>query len=312
MNAKYFLILLVLFSGCSQKQEYPVIDRLSVIPAEAVKMNSTSDIYPPILYSDEYYEPVALDFPVNTAGAEDSPFIPYDSDDLYFFFTPDVRVPINEQLFDNVTGLYVSHKLGNTWSEPKRIWLNSPGKASLDGCYFIQNDTLWFCSAREGITGMKWFTAKYAGNDTWVDWQSAGFPDSYEVGELHISADGNTMYYHSAKSGGKGGYDLWRTELVNGSWAEPINVEELNTEFTEGWPYLSKDGLELWFLRVYQGTPAVMKSVWNGTGWGEPELVVSQFAGEPTFDKEGNLYFIHHYYNNNTMIEADIYVAYKK
>jgi hypothetical protein len=39
---------------------------------------------------------------------------------------------------------------------------------------------------------------------------------------------------------------------------------------------------------------------------------VSSFAGECTMDAEGNLYFVHHYFSEDmTMIEADIYVAYK-
>lgn len=42
------------------------------------------------------------------------------------------------------------------------------------------------------------------------------------------------------------------------------------------------------------------------------ELIVSQFAGEPTLDKDGNIYFVYHYYRDSEMIEADIYVAYKK
>ena len=41
-------------------------------------------------------------------------------------------------------------------------------------------------------------------------------------------------------------------------------------------------------------------------------LIVSQFAGEPTLDDAGNLYFVHHYFEHGQMIEADIYVAYKK
>ncbi len=44
----------------------------------------------------------------------------------------------------------------------------------------------------------------------------------------------------------------------------------------------------------------------------EPELIVSQFAGEPTLDDAGNLYFVHHYFEHGQMIEADIYVAYRK
>jgi hypothetical protein len=50
----------------------------------------------------------------------------------------------------------------------------------------------------------------------------------------------------------------------------------------------------------------------NGT-WSEPEEIVSNFAGEPTLDSEGNLYFVHHFFDKDmNMIEADIYVCFKK
>jgi hypothetical protein len=44
-------------------------------------------------------------------------------------------------------------------------------------------------------------------------------------------------------------------------------------------------------------------------GWSEPELIISQFAGEPSLDSEGNIYFTHHYFKDGKMIEADIFVA---
>jgi hypothetical protein len=47
--------------------------------------------------------------------------------------------------------------------------------------------------------------------------------------------------------------------------------------------------------------------------WGEPEEMISNFAGEPTLDDEGNLYFVHHFFSQDgKMLEADIYVAYRK
>ena len=49
----------------------------------------------------------------------------------------------------------------------------------------------------------------------------------------------------------------------------------------------------------------------NGA-WQTPDLVVSPLAGEPSIDAQGNLYFVHHYYVADQMVEADIYVAYKK
>lgn len=95
-------------------------------------------------------------------------------------------------------------------------------------------------------------------------------------------------------------------------WQEPVNVEVVNTGENEGWPFISQDGNELWFLRTYMGSPAIYRSVKVNGNWSPPELIVSQFAGEPTLDDQGNLYFVHHYYRDSKMIEADIYVAYRK
>ena len=46
--------------------------------------------------------------------------------------------------------------------------------------------------------------------------------------------------------------------------------------------------------------------------WSQPELIISQFAGEPVLDDAGNVHFVHHFYENNVMIEADIYVSFIK
>ena len=103
------------------------------------------------------------------------------------------------------------------------------------------------------------------------------------------------------------------TRNVNGVWQEPVNVTAVNTPDSEGWPFLTQDGSELWFTRFYQGSPAVFRSRRGPDGaWQAPELIVSQFAGEPTLDNAGNIYFTHHFYRDGVMIEADIYVAKKK
>jgi hypothetical protein len=168
---------------------------------------------------------------------------------------------------------------------------------------------MWFCTAREGYTGLHWGTAERVGGE-WRDWRVSDFDPDYEVGELHIHGD--ELYYHSSREGGKGGTDIWMLSRVNGEWKEPVNVEAVNTQENEGMPYVTPDGTELWFNRWYQGTPAVFRSRRAGGEWQEPELIVSQFAGEPTLDREGNLYFVHHFYRDGKMLEADIYVAYRK
>jgi len=283
--------------------------RESTIPNDAVKMTPTTDRSPPVLHSSEFEQPVSLPSTINTAGAEDSPFITPDGSTLYFFFTPDVRVPVTQQLFDNVTGIYVSRKSGDVWGAAYRIVLQDAGRLALDGCEFVDGTTMWFCSAREGYEGIHWFTAQYT-SGRWTNVANSDFPASYEVGELHIYGD--ELYYHSPRSGGAGGLDVWVSQRTANGWQEPMNVAAINTDANEGWPYVSSDGSELWFLRTYLGTPALYRSLKINGAWGTPELIVSQFAGEPTLDDAGNLYFVHHYYRDNNMIEADIYFAKKK
>jgi hypothetical protein len=301
-----------LYSRPSEQNTAPT--RESAIPKEAVKITPETDAFPPILYSNEWMQPVPLSSSINTAGGEDSPFVMPDGNTLYFFFTPNVSIPAEKQLLDGVTGIYVSHKQNGTWNKAERIILQDPGKLALDGAEFVQDDTMWFASAREGYTGVNLFTAEFK-NGKWTNWQYGGdkLNKDYQVGEMHITADGNELYFHSARVGGKGQYDVWVTRKVNGEWQQPENVEAVNTPENEGWPFITQNGAELWFTRTYMGSPAIYRSIKVSGNWSAPELILSQFAGEPTLDNNGNIYFAHHFYSNQTkMIEADIYVAYRK
>jgi hypothetical protein len=296
------------------QQNQPPVARESGISSDAVKMTPEDDLHPPVLHSDNWSQPVPLGATVNTAGGEDSPFILPDGDTLYFFFTPNVTIPAEEQVLDGVTGIYVSTKQNDDWTRAERVILQDSGPLALDGAEFVQGDMMWFASAREGYTGVNLFTAEFQ-NGKWTNWQYVGdkLMKDYQVGEMHITADGSELYFHSSRNGGKGQYDIWVSRNLNGDWQTPENVAAINTQETEGWPFINQDGTELWFTRTYQGSPAVYRSIKLDGVWQTPELIVSQFAGEPTLDNEGNLYFVHHFYNEaGEMVEADIYVALKR
>lgn len=307
------LVIIVVVSRQPAENIQPLPTRESAIPTGAVKMTPDIDELPPVLHSDEWMQPVPLGSAINTAGGEDSPFVMPDGNTLYFFFTPNVTVPAEEQLLDSVTGIYVSKKQNGIWGSAERVVLQNASKLALDGAEFVQGNVMWFASAREGYTGVNLFTSEYV-NGRWTNWQYVGdkLMKDYQVGEMHITADGHEFYFHSARAGGKGQLDIWVTRKVGDEWQEPVNVEAVNTGENEGWPFISQDGNELWFLRTYMGSPTIYRSVKVSGNWSTPELIVSQFAGEPTLDDQGNLYFVHHYYKDSKMIEADIYVAYRK
>ncbi len=291
--------------------DYPNVDRHDKLPADIVKRTPATDIYPPVLHSDEFEDPIPLPGPINTNGAEDSPFILPDGKTMYFFFTPDVRIQPDKQLLDSVSGVWVSHLSGGEWDEAERLWLNAPGVLSLDGAVCVQEDEMWFASAREGFADVNMFTATWQ-DGRWMDWTYAGdyLNQECQIGEVHLHGD--ALYFHSDREGGLGDYDIWMTTRDGDIWSDPLHVDAVNSAERDGWPFVSLDGNELWFTRTYQGAPAIYRAVRDDGNWSEPELIVSSFAGEPTLDDAGNLYFVHHFVEDSEIIEADIYVAYKK
>jgi hypothetical protein len=309
--AAVWVVLVLAASGCavSTPQPAPTPDRERLIPPEQTKITPQTDLYPPRSVTGEYEDPVPLPYPVNTAGAEDSAFIMPDGGTLYVWFTPDPQIPVEQQVADGVTGIYVFHKTAEGWGPAERVMLQDPGKLALDGCEFVLGDLMWFCSVREGYTGIHWFTAEFK-DGKWTNWKNADFNPAYEVGELHITADGSELYFHSSRPGGKGRYDIWVSRNVGGEWQEPENVAAVNSEYNDGWPFVTQDGSELWFTRSV-GAPELWRSKRVNGEWSAPEQMFINFAGEASLDNAGNVYFTHHFFKGDDMLEADIYMARK-
>jgi hypothetical protein len=272
--------------------------------------------------SSEYDEPVPMAGPINSMGAEDSPFISADGSEFFFFYTPDVRVPVERQLLDSVTGIWYSRRVGGEWTEPVRVVLNDD--IGLDGCQQLQGDTLWFASvrSRDMLGDIDVFTAVRR-NGEWQDWRNAGeqLNVEYNIGEFHLTSDHGTMYFGSAETGDSlwVGYDLWRMERNATGWDAPVRLgSAINDSASQSQPYVSTDMQELWYTGwndTIMG-PCVYRSLADSAGnWQTPEIIVARFAGEPTLDDSGNLYFTHHFYtggDTSRMLEADIYYCHKR
>jgi Tol biopolymer transport system component len=63
-----------------------------------------------------------------------------------------------------------------------------------------------------------------------------------------MTLDG-TMYFGSRRAGGKGGSDIYRSELVNGQYTTPVNLgDAINTEGSEYEPYIAPDESYMIFM----------------------------------------------------------------
>lgn len=113
-NGLIVLITIILVvAGCitSEPDGPGTFTREEAIPENAKKMTSDDDLFPPVSHLDLWESPVIIGDPINTAGAEDSPYITPDGNELYFFFTPDVGRTPQQQVTDGVTGLWYSKKI---------------------------------------------------------------------------------------------------------------------------------------------------------------------------------------------------------
>jgi hypothetical protein len=315
----YHVIIMEVSDGAEEITAELVVpflrSREAAIPTDAVKWTPAMDALPPVTLIDGWSQPEPMPGPINSAGAEDAPFITPDGETFFLFFTPDVTVPPNEQLIDYATGIYWS-QFDAGWSAPQRIVLNLD--LALDGCPCSLGNRLWFCSARVGNFGeIDYYVAELV-DGVWENWQNAGERLNAElsIGELHMLTD-DLMYFHWDGEGTYGSNDIWSLEQSGGDWGDPENLgEAVNTAADESRPYVTSDGQELWYTanseQGYPG-PSIWRSLKQDDGsWGAGEEIIASFAGEPTLDAEMNIYFTHHFFDGGEMVEADIYVAWKE
>lgn len=81
-------------------------------------------------------------------------------------------------------------------------------------------------------------------NDKWV--YKGGFKynnELYSYAHPSVNTNGDVLYFSSDRPGGKGGNDIWWCRKVNGVWGEPINLENINTEGNEAFPFIAPDGV---------------------------------------------------------------------
>lgn len=84
------------------------------------------------------------------------------------------------------------------------------------------------------------------------DWKGLkAFPfnsDDYSIAHPSLSRNNRVLYFVSNMPGGKGGSDLYMVEYYgDGEFGEPKNLEDLNTEFDEMFPFIDKRNGDLYF-----------------------------------------------------------------
>ena len=195
---------------------------------------------------------------VNTQYTERTPFISSDGLSLYF-------------ARGNTSGYYYFRIFEATRQEPsgpftsvnevlssvnQHVFAPWVSPDNLRMYYFAQseNPALWQLKVSE----------RASVNDTWP--QGSDISELNQLGKVYkpgLTADELTIVFTSYDiAGGQGGYDIWMATRpdMNSPFENVTNLSEINTASNDGNPYISPDGLALYFHSDRNGSTQLFKA----------------------------------------------------
>jgi len=167
-------------------------------------------------------------------------------------------------------------------------------------CMTIDGLEMYIASDRPGGLGSwdLWVSKRSNVDDNWGPPENLGAPVNSSTEEFGatISPDGLTLYFNSRRAGGYGINDIWVTTRTSreGDWSEPVNLgPPVNGPAPDAGPWISTDGLKLYFISTRGGTYTNMRDweIWvttretESSAWSEPVSLGLKYSPEiPNLD----------------------------
>jgi len=192
----------------------------------------------------------SIDAHVDSTALVGGPSITFDGNTMFFFMNNDI---------------FFSERQKYGWSRPHNIGspINTPGyegfpSVSADGktLYYVgqnlegpktkelrRKDLFCYCILRSVKDS----------NGNWGQPEKLPAPINQDCEKApRIMADGKTLIFSSIRLGGKGGYDMYQSQLTDlGTWSSPVPLTFVNTEFDDLSPSISAEGDLMYF--THQG-----------------------------------------------------------
>ena len=171
--------------------------------------------------------------------------------------------------------VYVSYNKSGTWSDPVVIPISSEYNVGTAGISPDGQKMMIFIGGTTDPGSLYQITKD---GDAWS--KPSLLAGSINSNALEttcsITPDGKTIYFASDRNGGKGGLDIWKTELkADGKWSMPVNLgPEINTAANEDAPFIHPDQKTLFFTSDGHNTMGgndIFKSVQVAGKWTKPE-----------------------------------------
>lgn len=209
-------------------------------------------------------------------------------DDEYFpHLTADFQKIIFTRKNEDQENFYESTRIEDgSYSSPSLLQGEINSIFFNEGAHCISPDGkyLFFtgCNRPDGLGSCDIYVSKLE-NGIWGAPFNLGMPINTKGWESQpsISADGKTLYFVSNRAGGFGGYDIWKSNLLeNGKWSNPTNLgPQINTPYDESAPFIHADNETLFFTS--NGWP----------GFGRKDFFKSKYLGDKEWSMPKNLGF---------------------
>lgn len=211
---------------------------------------------------------------VNTQYTEYNPVVSADESTMAFTaLRPNTGKTRTADKF--IEEVYISYNTTGTWSEPVPIPIAPDKNVGTAGISADGQKMIIFMGGVDDPGNLYQITR--TGNS----WSrptllSSSINSKYLETTASITPDGKTIYFASNRPGGKGGLDIYRTDLLpNGTWSTPVNLgEPINTPDDEDAPFIHPDQKTLYFTsnghNTMGGRDIFMSKLINGK-WTKPE-----------------------------------------
>ncbi len=253
--------------------------------------------------------------PINTNSSLKNDFAPFVHDSTLYFASNRKNEILKSYIDQNNELLYRIYKVAilpnDDFGNPNRV--KSPEFSNLNtGSVWINqnNNLIYFCQnqyntikrskGRENLLGIY-----YTENDgrKWSRPKSYEFNSrrDYSVAHPCLTPDGKTLFFTSNMPNGLGETDIYKSELVNGEWTEPVNLgSKINTKGKEIFPFYHPSG-KLYFSSNGRNSDRtdfdIYYSVFDGQEWSEPQRLENPINSKQNdfscyiYDSEMNGYF---------------------
>jgi hypothetical protein len=184
---------------------------------------------------NNWSEPIPINS-INTNGHDAVVHISHDGQKLFIY--RNVGVGSGD--------IFMSKLDGANWTVAEKIKGINSNFWEGSVCLYPDEKTICFSSERQGgVGGRDLYYAQLQADGSWGDVKNFGpvINTKFDEDAPFIHSDGKTLFFSSNGHNTIGGYDIFRSELKNGTWTTPYNVgKPVNTSQDDKFYIVSSDG----------------------------------------------------------------------